>query len=533
MARRKRNSRRGLSYLPNAPTRTPLLVYIFLAGIFLAALFFTKNNIVKTVNGQIVDAYTGQPVVGATVLLENDARLARAASINQNFSVDSNIDGNFEFSRATDNYTILVKAPNFRDQQVKFSGVYSNQIKLVPSTLRGVIRNEQGKPIVNASVTLNELNVLTNREGEFSFTNAPEKGDLVVKAAGFKVNKTSYERTQIKDVEMQPLLIKGIYVKAVSASNQAFFPNVLNLIDSTELTAVVLELKDSNGLIAYDTKVANAKPLPDNKGKIANLFNLVTSLKNKGIYTIARLAVFQDATLSDVKPEWAVKSRSTGRLWADSARFNWMNPFNRDVWNYNIAIAKELAGIGFDEIQFAFVHFPQTGNLADIDYGRPSDANSRTANIVEFLRFARQQLSPLGLYISAEVLGAGVLENGDLGIGLSMEAVAAEVDYISPVLFPSYFGAGSFNHDKPASQPFDVISKSLTFARSKLDGKRAQLRPWLQDFSAEGITYGAVQVREQIRATEEFGKANNINIGWLLWNAETKYTASALLVKPR
>jgi hypothetical protein len=533
MAGRRKSSRRGLSYLPSAPARTSIILYLLLAGVFLAALFYTKNNIVKTVNGQVVDAYTGQPVVGATVVLENDSRLAKAASISQTLTLDSNIDGKFEFAKATDNYSLSVKAPNYRDQNVQFSNVYSSQIQLVPSTLRGIVRDEQGRPIINASVTLADKNTTTNRDGEFSFSNAPEKGDLVIKAAGFKVNKVNYVRTQSKDVSMQPLLIKGIYVKAASAANPAFFPNVLNLIDGTELTTVVLEIKDSNGLLAYDSKVPNAKALPESKGKITNLFSLVSSLKNKGVYTVARLAVFQDATLSDLKPEWAVKSRTSGRLWADAARFNWMNPYNREVWAFNIAVAKELAAFGFDEVQLSFVHFPQTGSLSDIDYGRASDATSRTNNVVEFLRYAREQLSPLGMYISVEVLGAGVLESGDLGIGLSMEAIANEVDYLCPVLFPSYFGSGSFNHDKPATQPYDVISKSLTFAKTKLQGKRAQLRPWLQDFSAEGATYGATQVREQIRATEEFGKANNLNIGWLLWNNETRYTASALLVKPR
>jgi hypothetical protein len=355
---------------------------------------------------------------------------------------------------------------------------------------------------------------------------APENGQLQVKAAGYRSANVNFNKTQVQDVNLEAQINKGIYLRAASVADQAFFPNVLNLISTTELNTVVIDLKDSNGLTFYDSKVPLARA--STKGKITDLPAVVKTLKEKNIYSVARISVFQDASLTDVKPELAVKSKSTGKLWADPANFNWANPYLKEVWDYNIGLSKELAGYGFDEIQFAFVQFPSGGNLADIDYGRPSNLESRVTAISDFLKQANTELNKLGVFVSVEILGQSVLEGGDLGIGQDIAQVADLVDYVSPVLFPSYFGTNSFGHDKPATQPYDVINRGLTFARAKLKNKRAQLRPWLQDFSAEGVTYSGPEVRAEIQATEDYSKTANENVGWLLWNTDAKYTASAL-----
>jgi hypothetical protein len=227
----------------------------------------------------------------------------------------------------------------------------------------------------------------------------------------------------------------------------------------------------------------------------------------------------------------ALKSKISGRLWADSARYNWANPYNKEVWDYNIALAKEAVAAGFDEIQFAYVHFPSTGNLTDIDYGQVSNTDTRVQNIVGYLKEANTQLNQLGVFVSVEVMGQSVLESGDLGIGQDIGLMADYVDYITPVLFPSYFGQNSFGHAKPGTQPYDVVNKGLTFARSKLQNKRAQLRPWLQDFSADGVTYGPVEVRAEIQAVEDYAKNLKDTPSWLLWNVEGRYTLGALKKK--
>jgi hypothetical protein len=526
-----RRRRRGLSYLPPEQTRTPFLIYLLVAGLCFGAIFFFKNQIIKPVSGKILDAYSGKPVIGATVLLENDQRLSRTASISNTLTTVTDLDGSFSFDKATDNLTLNVSANYYIPEKVKAIPSATISISLRPSILRGIVKDSQGKAIAHASVTSGDKNVLTDLDGSYVISDAPEEGQLVVKAAGYKPATVAFKRTQTQDVTVQNLLVKGIYLRAAVVADGANFQNVLNLISVTELNTVVIDLKDSNGWTYYDSKNPLARPAPDGKGKIPNLPAVVKSLKEKDIYTIARISVFQDASLTDVKPEWAIKSRITGKLWADSARFNWANPYLKEVWDYNIDLAREAAASGFDEIQFAFVQFPASGQIADIDYGRSSNTESRVLSINGFLKEANLQLNKLGVFVSVEVMGQSVLESGDLGIGQDISQIADQVDYISPVLFPSYFGANSFGFANPATQPYEVINKSLTYARTKLEGKRAQMRPWLQDFSAEGSTYNAPEVRAEIQATEDVATNNKAVASWLLWNSEARYTAAALRKK--
>ncbi|MEI7554239.1 putative glycoside hydrolase [Candidatus Chlorohelix sp.] len=526
-----RRRRRGLSYLPPEPTRTPFLIYLLVAGLCFGAIFFFKNQIIKPVSGKVLDAYSGKPVVGATVLLENDQRLARTASISDTLNALTDLDGSFSFDKATDNLTLNVSANYYRPEKVNTNPSASLEITLRPKTLRGIVKDPQGKPLVHASVTSADKNVLTDSDGSYVIDDAPEEGQLVVKAAGYKPATVPFKRTQTQDVTVQNLVVKGVYLRAAVVADGANFQNILNLISVTELNTVVIDLKDSNGWTYFDSKNPLARLVPEGKGKISNLPAVVKSLKEKDIYTIARISVFQDGSLTDVKPEWAIKSRSTGKLWADSARFNWANPYLKEVWNYNIDLAREAAISGFDEIQFAFVQFPSSGQLTDIDYGRSSNTESRVLTISGFLKEANLQLNKLGVFVSVEVMGQSVLESGDLGIGQDITQIADQVDYISPVLFPSYFGANSFGFASPAAQPYEVINKSLTYARTKLEGKRAQMRPWLQDFSAEGTTYSPVEVRAEIQATEDVATNNKLIASWLLWNAEARYSAAALRKK--
>ncbi len=523
-----RRRRRGLSYLPPEPTRTPILLYLVLAALFFGGIFYFKSNLLHPVKGLVLDAYTSKPVVNATVTLENDERLARTASLSRVFTTTTTLDGSFTFDKATDNIKLIVEANTYLPNQVQPDKATGIEVRLRPRNLRGIVRDQQGKVVARANVTLNDKNVLTDNDGVFIMEDAPEQGQIFIKAAGYKSSTLNFSKTASLDVNLQPQINKGIYLRAANVADPATLPDLIATMTNNSLNTAVIDLKDSNGLTFYDSKNPLARHAADNKGKIKDPAAVIKAFKERGIYTVARINVFQDASLTDVKPEYALKSRTTGRLWADSARFNWANPYLKPVWDYNIDLAREAAGFGFDEIQFAFVHFPQVGTLSDIEYGRVSDADTRVQAVTGFLKEANTQLSKLGAFISVEVLGQSVLETGDLGIGQDIIQMADFVDYVSPVLFPSYFGQGSFGFDKPATQPFVVINKSLTFARSKLDGKRAQLRPWLQDFSAEGVTYGVAEVKAEIQALDEATKSASRPTGWLLWNGQGRYTTGAL-----
>ena len=58
----------------------------------------------------------------------------------------------------------------------------------------------------------------------------------------------------------------------------------------------------------------------------------------------------------------------------------------------------------------------------------------------------------------------------------------------------------------------------------------AQVRAWLQDFTASWVnphqSYGGEQIRSQIQAVYDSGSAE-----WLLWNAKCSYTEEGLLTE--
>ncbi len=525
-----RRRRRGLSYLPDGPRRTPIIVYILIGSALLGAMFYVKSNMVKSVSGDVLDSYSGQPIPNAVVSIKNDPILAHTAGISSEMSVKTDPEGHYKFLQTTEKYNLKVEAINYRPSPVSdFSQVYSSQFRLIPYILRGVVKDENGNPLSRASVSLNENTIVTGPEGDFQFSDAPETGKLVVKATGFRRNIVTFQKTMRQDIELKSFTARGIYLPATNAADQNFLPNIMNLVDSTEINTVVVDMKDETGRIFFDSRQPLAKTAPDNKGRIPNLPEFLKNLHSHNIYAIARQVVFLDPVLTDAKPEWSLKSRATGKLWADTANYNWANPYNTEVWDYNLNLAKELAAAGFDEIQFDYVRFPSQGNLSDIDYGRTSDASRRVDAVNGFLKKARGLLTPLGVYTSVNVFGLAALQADDLGMGTKLDVMADEVDYITPTLYPSSWGKGSFNLDQPATRPFDVIRNSLISAKVLTQKRTGFLRPWLQDFSLDGINYGPVQVREEIKAAENDNLASG---GWLLWNANARYTALALNPKP-
>ena len=89
------------------------------------------------------------------------------------------------------------------------------------------------------------------------------------------------------------------------------------------------------------------------------------------------------------------------------------------------------------------------------------------------------------------------------------------LDYISPMIYPSHYSDGNYGIDHPDMRPYDTICAALTESRKELyfaglNGDHvAEVRPWLQDFTASWlknhIPYGGEQVRDQIRAVYDCG----------------------------
>jgi hypothetical protein len=253
---------------------------------------------------------------------------------------------------------------------------------------------------------------------------------------------------------------------------------------------------------------------------------LVATLRDRGIYTIARLVVFKDEPLAWGRPEWAMR-RANGSLYRDRESQLWTDPVRPEVRRYNIGIALEAAAAGFDEIQFDYVRLPDATGLAS---PVPDTPDNRIAAISTFLREARAALTPHNVFVAADVFGYVCWNPGDTQIGQQLERLLDDADYVSPMLYPSSFQFGIPDCRNPVEHPYDIVHRSLSRALERTKASPLRFRPWLQafrDYAFGGRAFTSGEVRAQIRAAEAIGTD-----GWMLWNPQNRYSREDLLPEP-
>ncbi|MDI3481114.1 MAG: hypothetical protein PWQ97_769 [Tepidanaerobacteraceae bacterium] len=325
-------------------------------------------------------------------------------------------------------------------------------------------------------------------------------------------------------VDNPPVQVKGIYLTGWKAGIPSEFQKLVKLVDETELNAVVIDIKDNTGRLTYKSSIPMVKNIGANSNRIGDIDGMLNTLKAHGIYAIGRIVVFEDPVLSKARPDLAVKNKN-GQNWLTRKGQGWVDPYNTAVWDYVVSIAEEAAKKGFNEIQFDYVRFPSDGNLNNVVY--PAyNGNSRVATISAFLSYARKRLQPYGVYVSADIFGLVTTAEDDMKIGQHLEEVAKTVDYICPMVYPSHYAPGSYGLKNPNAAPYDTVYRSLSDAvdrLKKVDGFKARIRPWLQDFTLGPPPYGESQVKAQIKASYDAGVSE-----WLLWNPANTYTSAAL-----
>jgi hypothetical protein len=320
---------------------------------------------------------------------------------------------------------------------------------------------------------------------------------------------------EVKEIEK---FIRGIHLTANMAGSNKQSNALINLLKTTELNTVVIDLKETEGIVFIN----GVKPAMENKifsNIIPNLESLMSQLKKNNIYSIARIVAFRDNVMPRKKSALAIKNQSGG-LWTDKAGITWLDPYNRDSWDYIIQIAERAADIGFDEIQFDYIRFPTDGDLSLAKYSKAHSNSAASNAIIGFLKEANIRLRAKNVKISIDVFGLTTTSD-DIGIGQKLTEMAQWVDYISPMVYPSHYAAGTYGVKEPNKAPYKIVYESMKGAVKKIPA--AKLRPWLQDFTIFGYKYGKDHVRAQIQACYD----NNIG-SWLLWNPRCVYTTSAL-----
>ncbi|HMM42382.1 MAG TPA: putative glycoside hydrolase, partial [Thermomicrobiales bacterium] len=320
------------------------------------------------------------------------------------------------------------------------------------------------------------------------------------------------------DARLADNRIKAIYVSGPVGGNDALWAEKLQIVESTEVNAIVLDLKDSTGQVFYDTNVAMASTI-DAKNPKFDVQTRLKEMKDRGIYTIARIVCFEDPLLANARNDLAIHDVTTGGLWTTWNGLAWVNAHQREVWQYNIDLAVEAANLGFDEIQLDYIRFPSDGLLENADYGDQYANEPRLDAITGFLGQMQAALKPTGSLLAVDIFGLTMWDDGDGGIGQNFAAIAPLVDIVCPMIYPSHFYPGDLGLDIPNNHPYEVIHSSLVNGAAKMPDAAYKLRPWLQDFSyGEGIEYGDAEVAAQIQAADDFG-----GNGWMLWSPSNEY----------
>ena len=346
-------------------------------------------------------------------------------------------------------------------------------------------------------------------------------------AAGPPAPRSRIETEDFDNVRfLRPDNVRGLYVSAWAAGSSRRMDELIQIAATTEVNALVIDIKDATGFISHRTDVALAREIgADGEIRIRDLPGLLDRLDEAGVYPIARIVVVKDPLLAAARPQTAVQDTSGG-VWMDSKEIIWQNLFDEELWDYNVALAREVAEMGFPEIQWDYIRFPDApaSDMARAVFPG-GEGRSRVDAVRGFLRHAQDELSDLPVRSTADVFGVTTTFRRDVGIGQLWETFIDVVDVALPMVYPSHYWEGSFGYSTPNAYPYEIVYSALRDALRRSNGVEGagSTRPWLQDFTLGSPAYGDAEVRAQIQATYDAGVSE-----WILWNPSTRYSIGAL-----
>ena len=325
----------------------------------------------------------------------------------------------------------------------------------------------------------------------------------------------------------RPEVVRGLYVNRWAVLDGRVW-NLIAVAETTEVNALVIDVKDDRGYVLYRSSVPLARRIgadTTNPVPAARVHAVLDTMRANGIYPIARIVVAKDPLLASAMREWAVQRRSDSSAWLDRDGNPWLDPHQRGVWTYAADLAAEAVELGFSEVQFDYVRFPDEPRL--IREARFPLANGRGRDRVvrEQLAYLHSRVAPLHVPMAIDVFGLTTSDTTDMGIGQRWEQFAEEADVVLPMTYPSHYSAGMYGIPSPNAAPYETIDHALRDAKAR-NSKLARapaIVPWYQDFTLGAPAYGAEQIRAQMQA----GYDNGVR-SWMLWNASSKYTVEAL-----
>lgn len=395
------------------------------------------------------------------------------------------------------------------------------------ATFQGsVIDADSKSPIAGAFVTLGGSSVRTDDKGQFHIEG--DAGELRARAYGHRRNAVeigSAAAAAPTTIELQPFTPRALYLSSYGIGSRVLRHRALDIAGKTRINTLVIDVKTDSAIVGYKSSVPLAAAIGAQKIiTVRDMPEQIAQLHAQGIYTIARIVTFKDNLLASAKPELAVHDKD-GNVWRDREGLAWADPFQQPVRDYNLALAEEAAKMGFDEVQFDYVRFPDTRGLV---FSKPNTEENRVAAITALLSQARTRLAPYNVFVSADIFGYVCWNLNDTEIGQRLDELAANLDYISPMLYPSGFQYGIPGYRNPVANSYEIVYRTLENARERSHLAPVRFRPWLQafrDYAFDRRVFGAEEIQQQISAAERFGAG-----GWMLWNPRNVYSADT--VKP-
>jgi hypothetical protein len=473
----------------------------------------------------VSDADTGKPLGGASV---GDQTLLA--------------DGHLHVAPILPDARFHVTASGYAPADVTYAGQSTLRVSLAPRLAGRVTDARTGKPLANARVSVGDTVLRTNDNGEYELPRSISGNRLFVLLPGYRRGELDLSQRPSLDVALQPNEVHGIYMTYFAIGGDDYRDGMYQLLDTTEVNAVVIDVKGDYGLLSYHSNVPLAEAIGANDNPtIDDLDDLLRSLHEHGAYVIARIDVFKDNMLARNGPrtglDLAIKDRRTGGLWIDGEKLSWVDGFQPAAWDYNVALAREAIERGFDEVQFDYVRFatdPSPGSsIDDIVYSKPFTEENRVDALHQLLQKAHAAVNAAGGYLGIDTFGYTTWWENDGGIGQDLRVLADDIDYYCPMVYPSTFSAGVpglVPYPGVVSRPYDVVYLSLTHVQDKLLGKQVVVRPWLQYFDdypwATRTRYDAPQIEAQKQAASEANAG-----GWMLWNPGSLFRRGGLAPK--
>ncbi|NNC76237.1 MAG: hypothetical protein HKN93_12100 [Acidimicrobiia bacterium] len=458
------------------------------------------------------------PVIGFMTLAADDGSAVEAEITFEAVTFPTDSDGIAEAIWPEQPAEVVVSATGFLDytatiNELPETGVF--EAVLQPRRLSGTVVGPNGVPLPRTTVVQGGVEVITDDNGGFLLTRV-EPGVIETERPAWEPGSLAWDgiATEVT-VEMEPKLIRALRVQGAKAGNPSQWRDLLDLAEQSGVNAFVLDTKNEGGTVFYDTDVRLAHEISAVQA-FYDVDQVIADMDAAGLYKITRIVTFQDDPLARARPEIAALDSETGETWRNYKGLRWLDPTDRESWEYPLALAEEACRRGFDEIQFDYIRFPSDGPIRTLVFDEPYTQEVREATIAAFMEAAYDLLNPMGCAVAADIFAITLESSNDEGIGQRPQKMSYFADVLSPMIYTYTYGPGWKGFDNPNDHPVEIVSTALDNGAPKLEG-HSIYRPWIQTWQLEAEEILAVQ-----------GVAEDRDLGWMIWSANTLYSMNFL-----